>query len=385
MSDPHALRRKWLAGLGAGRDARDRKLLERASRTLVDNIVPDSPSLPWHPLRGICPSHRNYKGIWNWDAAFHALAVSRWDRGLAEEQVRIFLDSQKPDGAFVDVLLCDGRVNEDFSKPPVFPWAYQQVHQRAGGDDFLRMAYPRFQAMAGFWEGTRGGKRDVLFHYGGKKPRFESGWDTSVRWDAYRKRMGQLWPIDLNCYMVMVYRALQYMAGVVGDDAGCRRCKEREAALIELINERLWDGSRSCYADVGRDGTPSQVLSPASFMPLFIGIASRARARAAAKLAADPRRFFPGMPTVSYDDPKYRSALYWRGPAWLNVTWFAIRGLERHGETALAARLRETILGWCARNEDCLHEYYDSRTGAGLGAPGFGWTSAFVIELILGE
>ena len=104
-----------------------------------------------------------------------------------------------------------------------------------------------------------------------------------------------------------------------------------------------------------------------------------------AKLAADPRRFFPGMPTVSYDDPKYSSHLYWRGPAWLNVSWFAIKGLESYGYSDLASRLKDTILGWCARNTDCLHEYYDTRTGAGLGAPSFGWTSAFVIEMILGD
>ncbi len=44
------------------------------------------------------------------------------------------------------------------------------------------------------------------------------------------------------------------------------------------------------------------------------GFPCRERAARSAKLAADPARFFPGLPSVSYDDPAYRSGEYWRGP-----------------------------------------------------------------------
>ena len=50
---------------------------------------------------------------------------------------------------------------------------------------------------------------------------------------------------------------------------------------------------------------------------------------------------------------------------------------------AVARRSRETILGWCDDNPDALYEYYDSKSGQGLGAPHFGWSAAFLIELIL--
>jgi neutral trehalase len=148
--------------------------------------------------------------------------------------------------------------------------------------------------------------------------------------------MGQLWPVDLNCCMVMAYRSMQYLARVTGHEADRGPFEAKERALADAVNRRLWDEARGCYADTGRDGTASRVLSPASFMPLFTGIATKPRARSMARIAADPARFFPGMPTVSYDDPKHKSSL------------------------------RETILGWCARDPEALHEYYDSKTGAAL-------------------
>lgn len=89
------------------------------------------------------------------------------------------------------------------------------------------------------------------------------------------------------------------------------------------------------------------------------------------------------MPTVAYEDPQYESSRYWRGPTWLNTGYFAIKALKDAGFRDLAESMRQTLLDACARNEDHLYEYYDSKTGQGLGARQFGWTAAFVILFIL--
>jgi hypothetical protein len=39
---------------------------------------------------------------------------------------------------------------------------------------------------------------------------------------------------------------------------------------------------------------------------------------------------------------------------------------------------------WCANNPEALREYYDSRSGKGLGEIQYAGTAAFIIELILG-
>lgn len=68
---------------------------------------------------------------------------------------------------------------------------------------------------------------------------------------------------------------------------------------------------------------------------------------------------------------------------WLNVAYFAIKGLYYYGYDRTAQDIRGTILDWCEQNADYLYEYYDSRSGKGLGAKQFGWAATFVIKLIL--
>lgn len=100
-------------------------------------------------------------------------------------------------------------------------------------------------------------------------------------------------------------------------------------------------------------------------------------------LAENPKCFYKGMPTISYSSRHYNSSKYWRGPCWLNTAYFAVRGLYNYGYKKLAQKYIENILGWCSENSDSIYEYYDSETGKGLGAADFGWSSVFIVELIL--
>jgi neutral trehalase len=105
-------------------------------------------------------------------------------------------------------------------------------------------------------------------------------------------------------------------------------------------------------------------------MPLFIRIASPERAARVAKVAADPAKFFPGMPTAAYDTPGYESRGYWRGSTWLNTSYFSLKGLQEYGHDQLAEKMRSTLLTWMSRNPSDLFEHYDSKTGEGEGAKG---------------
>lgn len=369
---------------------RDYRLLERAKNTLLANLVVPSEKtanpLPWHPWRGICPSPTTYFGVWNWDSAFHAIGVAHWDIELAREQIRIFLQAQLPSGGLPDVFYADGRKVEAFGKPPVMPWATAILDRLAPDDAFLREAYDRFIAYERHWRRDRGGDEHGLFHYDSLttdpaqkliETKYESGWDDSVRWDA---GIYTVWPVDLNSYMVLLYDALAYMAERLGEPAWPWRDRGRE--LAARINDRLFDARDGVYKDYdfGR-GMFSPVLSPACFVPLYARFAPPERAASMARLAADPAKFYPGMPTVSYDNPEYTN-FFWRGPTWLNTAYFALKGLRFYGHN-VASDCRDTILNWCAANEDHIYEYYDSRTGQGLGAQQFSWSAVFIIEFIL--
>ena len=130
----------------------------------------------------------------------------------------------------------------------------------------------------------------------------------------------------------------------------------------------------------GKDGP---ALSPAGFMPLFVRIASPERAARMARLAADPQKFFPGMPVAAYDTPGFKSHGYWRGSEWVNVSFFALKGLQQYGYTDTAEAMRSRLLNSIARDPTTIWEYYDSRHGTGAGAKAYGWSAAFTIAFIL--
>ena len=151
--------------------------------------------------------------------------------------------------------------------------------------------------------------------------------------------------------------------------------------LTRLIEERLWNENLQAYTDYNfAKERAIDVLSPASFMPLFIGIAPKNRAEKMNKIAIE--HFLPGMPTVSYNDPSFCTD-YWRGPCWLNVAYFAAKGLYDYGFKDTAKTIKDTILTWVDRDGDFIHENYNSKTGEGLYYPEFSWSSVFVRKFIL--
>lgn len=361
------------------------ELMRRAADTLENNIYEGE--CPWFPYRCITPFRDSgNRGIWNWDTAFHAATASRWEPQLGQECLEGFMNFQGSNGMFPDVIWSDGRSQLNFGKPPLLASSVEKVYRRSGDKLFLRRAYTRLVSFEKFFCEKR--KFLGLFFYDADPVipekydlhvRYESGWDNSVRWDD---PCVNFWAIDLNCFAVMMYRSLAYIAGELHEEADAENWRRKEKELSALIEEKFWSDEVGAYVDVNRfNGKASRVLSPASFMPLYIGIASKDRADRMNALASDPRKFYPGMPTVAYDDPEYGHG-YWRGTTWLNVAYFAAKGLKNYGYP-VADTIRDTILGWVEQNPDAIYENYDSKTGRGTNARHFGWSSAFVIELIL--
>jgi glycogen debranching enzyme len=87
-------------------------------------------------------------------------------------------------------------------------------------------------------------------------------------------------------------------------------------------------------------------------------------------------------PVPSYD--RYGFAFlptqYWRGPVWVNINWFLMRGLERYGYEEQAERLGETIISLC--RDQGFYEYYDPTTGFGHGSDLFSWTAALFLDVM---
>ena len=377
---------EWLSGKPVSE--RDKTILGAAYEVLKKNTI-HSKNAPWGDVPVVSPWSGPCAGIWNWDSAFHAMTVSRFDTPLAKSCIDAFTAFQLPFGMFPDVIHVDGRICDNYGKPPVLPWATLIVFRRDGDRDFLRRNFDRYVKNASFWEENRCDRG--LFYYSAQQhpeaedylhPRWESGWDNSPRWDEFP--IVDLFAIDLNCYMVLFYRAMAEMAEILGEKRQDWDAKAK--ALAGRIEATLFDETRNTYADRNRKNEKFlTVLSPASFMPLYIGTASEERAAAMEALAADPKKFYPGMPTVTYDCPAF-SKDYWRGQTWLNVAFFAVKGLADYGFCKTAGEIREYILSMAYDNlPRGIFENYDSVNRRGLFNNSFSWSAAFLIEFILSD
>lgn len=358
---------------------RNKRLAEAACRVLEGNVLSASDG-PWH-RRCISPGRVWFEGIWNWDTAFISSAVKYWDPSLAAENITAFTDFIKPNGMFPDCIRMAGDSVDYLSKPPVMASAVWKVFEAGGDIDFLKGEYKKLVLNEKFWAENRcdGG----LFFYGADfegeneiNVKFESGWDNSVRWD---KGCGRCFPVDLNCFMAMTYDSLEKISEVLKDGmSGIWRSKKDR--LIALINEKLWDETVGFYMDFDRfDDEFSGVFAPSGFMPLYIGAADGARASRCAEITKD--KFFPLMPTVSYDNPEHGTD-YWRGPVWLNTAYFAVAGLKRYG-FPIADELSDNILSMCEKNLPGIFELYNSKTGEGMRCDHFSWSAAFIIKFVL--
>ncbi len=361
---------EWLAQYDVSN--RDRELLAHAYDVLAHNTYEGDYVWGKEPI--ISPWRTDWAGIWGWDTAFHVMAVRRYDTELCHSCMESYLKFQLDNGLFPDCISITGAINDKYSKPPVLPWASVLLYQCDGDRAYLRKCYDRYVKNEAYWYEKR--RLGEFFYYIHGN---ESGWDNSVRWDMDITR---LWPIDLMCFMIMMYRALAFMAKELGDMTRLCVWNEREAWLAHAVEERFFDEAQGSYADViAETGTFSHVLSPASFMPLYIGIASNAHAAAMEKIALE--KFHPGMPTVSYDDPAY-SLGYWRGVTWLNVAYFAIKGLKNYGFDKTADEMREYLLSMIYDNRgEGIFENYDSKARKGCHCNYFSWSAAFIMEMIL--
>ena len=168
-----------------------------------------------------------------------------------------------------------------------------------------------------------------------------------------------------------------------GDGARASAAAER---LLSALAER-WDDSGAVYVEDDDDPAPADETIDGLF-PLYAGVPRQDQARRLFEEALwSSTRFGPSseapwaVTSASKASPAFDPRRYWRGPVWVNVNWFFIRGLERAGLLEEAGELRRMTLDLVGRSG--FSEYYDPRSGEPLGVGDFSWSAALTLDLLL--
>lgn len=355
------------------------RIIEEAKRVLYGNIYVEDGKLGeanralFTTRRVIVPSNPYYYGFWNWDGAFHMVGAALFgDRELAVDQAETMFALQFGDGMMIDCARVDGSRVADFSKPPVWPWAFEMTDRLLSLEqDYLVHAFSKLDANMKWWERER--YDGMLFSY--RVHPYESGMDDSPRYDEPYE-IDNLWAPDANGFMYGAYRSMEYLALRTGNTQAREEYAEKAAALKEKINRLLFSEELGAYCDYDKKSRSfTGHLTPMSFVPLFTHCADKDKAERMNILAADPDLFYDGMPTVAYNNAGFDPKLFWRGPCWLNTAYFAVRGIADYG-------FQETAMGYCRRilsriEREGIWEYYDSSQDFGIGQKNFGWSAVF--------
>jgi hypothetical protein len=160
-------------------------------------------------------------------------------------------------------------------------------------------------------------------------------------------------------------------------------------SVTPALVERLYDERLGLFRDgVLPAGERPQPVTWAALAPLALpDLPDAIGRRMIEEHLLNPERFWPAFPppSVSMEEPAFSMKdhhlglrRYWRGPTWVNAAWLLWLGLSRLGypqADELAQRMAAAV------DAAGLREYYDPRTGAGMGARDFAW-STLVMELI---
>jgi len=331
------------------------------------------------------PSMIHYVGVWQWDAYFHALAYRHVDIRLAQDQIRILLDHQREDGMIPDAVHDEGAVTHlnfpvdaDVTKPPLLAWAAYKLYEQDGDSEFLDEIYEPILRWNNWWFEKNDVDGNGLCEY--QHP-YSSGLDDSPLWD---EGMPVESP-DLNTYLYLQQEALAKIARIIGKKDDAEMWAQRAQAMIQRMIDLTWDAENGLFWAT-RNRSRVNVRTPFNLFPLITGQLSVDISKRLVAHLTDEHQFWPRypVPTVAMDDPKYDPNQMWRGPAWVNVNYLLIEGLQRSGYPDLARDLRHRTLDLICGQDD-IYEYYHPVSGENPpnAASTFGWSSAVFIDLAI--
>jgi hypothetical protein len=191
--------------------------------------------------------------------------------------------------------------------------------------------------------------------------------------------------VEMQSFLCAALGAMGAIGDALGETAAAARYRGEAAAVARAVNQELWDDERGWYVDRwGEPARPIHAMTYAPFVALHAGdLVPPERAARLLVHLGDPATFatrWP-IPTAAKSDPSFDPDEYWRGSTWLNVNWFAVRGLaaaaHRAGdERFLAAARRIALASLEVVDAAGFREYYrsDGESAAGFGPDGFSWS-----------
>ena len=344
----------------------------------------------------------DYRGqLWDWDSFFCGMAiVDVYPDAVdyVEGCVRNFLDNQASDGSvpyMIDVgeertfsyalpILdrkprpADSELN---SVKPLLSQMAMLVFNKKKDISFLKEIYEGLKNHIAHWENTQK-LNNGLFVW-----RSYRGSGTDNHPALYGRPLNSSAGVELNCFMVMEYRAMSKIAQLCGKDAEDCEYATKADCLADCINKIMWDPIDGLYYHIdslskkpplaNQDicwNVPLKFRTWTCFVPMYAAIAPKEYVERMVKdHLLNPDEFWSdfGIRTLAKNEPMYTveetsNPSNWRGPIWIVSTYIIYKGLLNYGYINEAKALCENLLSNLVRDikeNGAMHEYYNPETG----------------------
>jgi hypothetical protein len=158
---------------------------------------------------------------------------------------------------------------------------------------------------------------------------------------------------------------------------------DRIAAACRAGLAALWDADMRWFLpfDV-RSGTRISSVTAGALLTLWARAATDEQAEHLVSRLDSWATVLPvAVPSSDPAGSTFDPERYWRGPVWVLLNWMIADGLASTGRTARAEKLRASTRALVERSGFC--EYFDPRTGTGIGGQGFSWTAALTLAWLI--
>lgn len=358
---------------------------------------------------GLFPSYHYiwFHGFWAWDSWKHAAALAHFNTDLAKEQIKAMYDFMDEDGFIADCVYRDTTIeshNYRNTKPPLSAWAIWKVYEQDKDERFLKKLYQKLLKQHYWWYANRDHDKDGLCEYGSTDgtliaAKWESGMDNAVRFDdsqILKNSEGAFSlnqeSVDLNAYLYAEKKYLIKIANLLEFKEDARLLTAEASQLKTQIQTQFYDSQTAWFYDTSIDGdTFIKVMGCEGWIPLWAEVATEEQAKAVKNNMMNPNYFNTKVPfqTLTANHPKFEpDGGYWRGPNWLDQSYFGVKGLKNYGYTSEANdaiyKIIHNAKGVLEKGKT-IRENYNPITGEGLESESFSWSAAHYILLLINE
>ena len=295
---------------------------------------------------------------WVWDSCFVAL-YCRYapEQFPGMQSLDNFYELQRQDGYIS--MTYDMNTGEepypDRINPPLFAWAEWEYYLTTGDDSRFARVVPHIERLMEWIDANR---RPVQWDKEDDRQLYyfrdcgSSGMDDSPRAPRDPEAGKYFEWVDLSSQMVISFRYLAKMHGVLGN-AGCSsHWDSRAERLGKTINSKLWCEKTHFYYDRHISQRWVSTKTAAAFWPLLAGICDEPKKNWLVGHLLDKCEFNQPtpVPSLSADDPNYsKIGEYWVGGVWPSINYMVTRGLRKAGCAGVAHQIALKYLSALAR------------------------------------